>query len=57
MTCTLWSREQDHVLERILHICSQENYAFVADFEWYITVLVDLVHGSGGKGFLCPRDT
>jgi len=53
----VWSREQDHVLERILHICSQENYAFVADFEWYITVLVDLVHGSGGKGFLCPRDT
>lgn len=31
------------VIERILEMCSKNNYANMDDFEWYITVLVDLV--------------
>jgi AP-3 complex subunit delta len=31
------------VIERILEMCSRENYANMNDFEWYIDVLVDLV--------------
>jgi len=35
---------REHVLERILFVCAQNNFAFVADFEWYISMLVDLTH-------------
>ena len=31
------------VIERILEMCSKENYTNMDDFEWYITVLVELV--------------
>ena len=31
------------VIERILEMCSKENYANMDDFEWYVTVLVELV--------------
>ncbi|KAH9831875.1 hypothetical protein Tdes44962_MAKER08903 [Teratosphaeria destructans] len=31
------------VIERILEMCSRDNYANLNDFEWYIEVLVDLV--------------
>ena len=31
------------VIERILEMCSKENYVNMDDFEWYITVLVELV--------------
>ncbi len=38
---------REHVLERIIHICSQENFAYVHDFEWYLTTLVQLTELSG----------
>jgi AP-3 complex subunit delta-1 len=31
------------VIERILEMCSKENYANMDDFEWYVSVLVELV--------------
>lgn len=31
------------VIERILEMCSKDNYVNMDDFEWYITVLVELV--------------
>jgi len=30
--------------QRILNICSQSTYENVTNFEWYISVLVDLAH-------------
>ncbi|KXL50600.1 hypothetical protein M433DRAFT_61298 [Acidomyces richmondensis BFW] len=31
------------VIERILEMCSRDNYANMTDFEWYIDVLIELV--------------
>jgi len=38
---------REHVLSRILFICAQDGFAYVQDFEWYISILVDLtrLHG------------
>lgn len=33
---------RDELLSRIIEICSQNNYRHVMDFEWYITVLIEL---------------
>ncbi|CAG5017958.1 unnamed protein product [Parnassius apollo] len=33
---------RDELLMRIIEICSQNNYQHVVDFEWYVTVLVEL---------------
>lgn len=33
---------RDELLTRIVEICSQNNYQFISNFEWYITVLVEL---------------
>ena len=30
--------------QRILTLCSQSTYEFVSDFEWYLSVLVDLAY-------------
>jgi len=38
---------REHVLDRILFICSQDNFAYLADFEWYVSILVDLTHIHG----------
>jgi AP-3 complex subunit delta-1 len=35
------------VVNRIVTLCSQDTYELVLDFEWYIDVLVDLIHYSG----------
>lgn len=35
------------VVNRIVTLCSQDTYELVLDFEWYVDVLVDLVHYSG----------
>jgi AP-3 complex subunit delta len=40
---------REHVLERILFICTQDNYAFIEDFEWFIRVLVDLTQDGGSR--------
>lgn len=33
---------RDELLSKIILICSQNNYQFITNFEWYITVLVEL---------------
>ena len=33
---------RDEVVAKIIHMCSQEHYQFVTNFEWYIQVLVQL---------------
>lgn len=33
---------RDELLSKIILICSQNNYQFIMQFEWYITVLVEL---------------
>ncbi|EDV21570.1 uncharacterized protein TRIADDRAFT_29995, partial [Trichoplax adhaerens] len=38
---------RDELLSKIIHICSQSNYQYVADFEWYISVLVELAQVDG----------
>lgn len=40
---------KDDLLERIIFICSQQNYKFVTDFEWYVSVLIDLTGTVGSK--------
>jgi len=38
---------RETVFGRILEICSQKNFAYVSNFEWYLQTLVDLTHLSG----------
>lgn len=38
---------QDHLVETIIDICSQNNYQFITDFEWYVSILVELSHVHG----------
>ena len=40
---------REHVLSRILQIGAQDNYSYIVDFEWYISVLVDLTHLTGAS--------
>eukprot|EP00808_Paulinella_micropora_P018737 g66473.t1 len=40
---------RDTVLARILNICAQENFAYVADFAWYLKVLVNLTRVQGAN--------
>ena len=39
---------RDDLIDKIITICSQDNYIYLTDFEWYISVLVELtrVHGT-----------
>lgn len=32
---------RDELLSKIILICSQNNYQFITNFEWYVTVLVE----------------
>ena len=36
---TIFSQE---LLLKIINICNQNNYQFITNFEWYVTVLVEL---------------
>jgi len=38
---------QDDLISKIIDICSQNSYAHITDFEWYVTVLVELTHTQG----------
>jgi len=38
---------RDELLLKIIEICSQDNYHFITNFEWYVSVLVDLSHMEG----------
>ena len=37
------------IIHRIIYICSQNAYANVTNFEWYVAVLVDLTYVAGVK--------
>ncbi|TPX61442.1 hypothetical protein PhCBS80983_g01081 [Powellomyces hirtus] len=41
------SNDRTQVITRIISICSKDTYANVTNFEWYITVLVDLIRAKG----------
>ncbi len=43
---------RDIVLDRIISICSQNDYAFVADFDWYVATLLELTHFHGKNVFI-----
>lgn len=40
---------RDELLSKIILICSQNNYQFITNFEWYITVLVELAQMDFGS--------
>jgi len=40
---------KDEVLRKIIEICSQKNYQYVTDFEWYLEVLMELTHVKGSR--------
>jgi AP-3 complex subunit delta-1 len=44
---SLEAQYRAEVVNRIVTLCSQDTYELVLDFEWYIDVLVDLIHYSG----------
>jgi len=39
---------RDELLTKILEICSQNDYQYISNFEWYVTVLVELSQMEGG---------
>ncbi|KAH7723145.1 AP-3 complex subunit delta-1-like protein [Aphelenchoides avenae] len=40
---------RDELLQRIISICSYNNYQYITNFEWYISVLVELTKVEGSK--------
>ena len=40
---------RDELMEKIIQICSQNDYQFITNFEWYISVLVELTRMEGIK--------
>lgn len=38
---------RDELLSKIIQICSQNNYQFITNFEWYVSVLVELTDMEG----------
>lgn len=40
---------RDELLGKIILICSQNNYQFITNFEWYVTVLVELAQMEFGS--------
>lgn len=42
-TTELPNHYRNEALQRILEICSKDNYAYILDFEWYVDVLVQLL--------------
>jgi AP-3 complex subunit delta-1 len=38
---------RDELLSKIIDICSQNNYQYITNFEWYISVLVELTRIEG----------
>ncbi|KAF8360670.1 apd-3 [Pristionchus pacificus] len=43
------SHYRDELLSRIISICSYNNYSYITNFEWYISVLVELTKVEGTK--------
>ncbi len=44
---------RDELLSKVIDICSQNNYQYITNFEWYISVLVELTRMEGGYFFVC----
>ncbi|EJW71268.1 hypothetical protein WUBG_17821 [Wuchereria bancrofti] len=40
---------RDELLSRIIAICSYNNYQYITNFEWYISVLVELTKVEGTR--------
>ncbi|KAL9880142.1 AP-3 complex subunit delta isoform X1 [Glossina fuscipes] len=43
------SAYRDELLYKVIEICSQSSYLFVTNFEWYLTVLVELIQLEAGS--------
>ncbi|XP_043205811.1 AP-3 complex subunit delta-1-like isoform X2 [Amphibalanus amphitrite] len=43
------STYRDELLSKLIFICSQNNYQFVTNFEWYLSVLVELTRIEGSQ--------
>nr|XP_054763975.1 AP-3 complex subunit delta-1-like isoform X6 [Lytechinus pictus] len=43
------SMYRDELLAKILEICSQNNYQYIINFEWYVSILVELTRIEGTK--------
>ncbi|KAL1229491.1 AP-3 complex subunit [Trichinella spiralis] len=43
------SSYRDGLLSKIIQICSHSNYKFITNFEWYISVLVELTKAEGTR--------
>lgn len=41
---------RDELLSKIIQICSQNDYQYISNFEWYVSVLVELSQLEGGGG-------
>lgn len=39
---------RDEILSKIIQICSQNDYQYISNFEWYVSVLVELSQMEGG---------
>lgn len=40
---------RDALVEKIVSICSKNSYQHITDFEWYLSVLIELAHVAGTK--------
>merc|ERR1712142_316506 len=43
------SHYRDELLSKIIEICSQSNYQYVTNFEWYVSILVELTRMEGTR--------
>lgn len=43
------SAYRDELLYKVIEICSQGSYQYVTNFEWYLTVLVELIQLESGS--------
>jgi len=41
---------RDELLSKIIQICCQNDYQYISNFEWYVSVLVELSQMEGGGG-------
>merc|ERR1712142_1452745 len=41
---------RDELMDKIIQICSQNDYQYISNFEWYVSVLVELSQMEGGGG-------
>merc|ERR1712137_946402 len=40
---------REELISKVITVCSQGNYQYIVDFEWYINVLVELTHVQGTR--------